>query len=228
MTDQHDIGSGRVQLTPEAVGQLLVAVAPGAEPGVVPIGERALVVVRREIGLEPTALRAFEVATADRPTVRVQRDEMPVTDVVAVVAAVVRTGLASEVLEVPPRTGAVVLVVARRGMELGAEPTPRGCEGALEVAQGAVLVLVVAQEQDPRELGVEHQVRRRPLIAGPRNPGAAVVVVVRGSAGDVTGSRDHRGIAISGRPHPHEGDRRHGDDHDARPDDEHSPRRPAR
>ena len=216
MTDQHDIGSGRVQLTPEAVGQLLVAVAPGAEPGVVPIGERALVVVRREIGLEPTALRAFEVATADRPTVRVQRDEMPVTDVVAVVAAVVRTGLASEVLEVPPRTGAVVLVVARRGMELGPEPTPRGCEGALEVAQGAVLVLVVAQEQD------------RPLIAGPRNPGAAVVVVVRGSAGDVTGSRDHRGIAISGRPHPHEGDRRHGDDHDARPDDEHSPRRPAR
>src|SRR5437870_5803731 len=205
MTNEHDVGSRRVQLTPEAVGQLLVAVAAGAESGVVPVGERALGAVSCQVGLEPPALRAREIATSDRPTVRVQRDEMPRTDVIAVVAAVVGTSPGAEVPEVPLCASGVVLVVAGRRVELGPETTPGRCERPLEVAERAVLVLVVAQEEDPGQLGVHEQIRRGLLVARSLIADAAVVVVVSGAAGDVTRSRDdRRALGAPRLPHPAE------------------------
>jgi hypothetical protein len=128
------------------------------------------------------------------------------------------SGADDELPDATRRVGPSLGILRREA--LGPDSTPRWCAGPLEVAKGAVFVLVVAQGQDPGQLGVGHVARGGPLIACPLIAGTPVVVVVAGSAGNVTGSRDHRRCLVAARlPHPDEGYRRKGDDEHSRRDD---------
>src|SRR5207249_4485537 len=98
------------------------AVGPGAEAGVVPIGERALLGTGREIGAQPLLLRG-PCAHAE---VRVERDDVPLAHVVAVVVLRrVATG-GAEVVPVAEGVRLVIVMVARGRPRPRLVPAPRG------------------------------------------------------------------------------------------------------
>ena len=119
-----------------------------------PVRDRALLGAVREIGLEPHLLGRAHV----HRDVRVQGDDVPVTDVVAVVAFARCAGGRAEVVEVPGGAGGEVVVVA--GDRLGArlEPAPGRIVAVLVVAARAVRIGVVARREHRAGNGV-HQVR---------------------------------------------------------------------
>ena len=162
------------------------------------VGERALPRVLCQVLGEPGLLRAaFD--TRDPRAVRVERDQVPRTDVVAVPALPGLVGRRSEVVEVPARvlaavraTRVLILVVARNGPGhvLDRGRAPRRVVGLVERGGAPTFVLDVAERQDGAEsTGFEH-VAGVPLAAFRRRSFAVVEVRVRGVARDVAGGSD--------------------------------------
>ena len=220
VTVQHDVGASRVQQPPERSHRARRAAPRGErEPRVVPVREGAGVL---RVGMVGEVLREPRVHPVPRPGVRrigrrsaapgreaelgVQRDQVPAgvvgtrADVEGVVAEPVRSprGVA-EVPEVPARGRGrivVVLVVARRGGDLGLRAAPGRIEVAGVGGVRTALVLVVAEQ--------EHTGQVRPVD----QVGGVVVLAVRGRtravrvvlARDVARGRDDepRGRRTSG------------------------------
>ena len=157
----------------------------------VPVGERAGVGVRGEVGPQPLLLHRPGGAAHDR-AVRVERDEVPRADVEAVVPLrrIAREG--AEVLVVARGVGGVVLVVAGNGLRARPDATPRRVVRGRVLRVRAVLVLVVAERQHGRVVGTDELVRRRELATLRSGALAAVVVGVRRVTRDVAGGRDLR------------------------------------
>src|SRR5579884_858219 len=110
---EDDLDAGVVEDAPEIAHVGVEAVRARREQRMVPVRERALVAVRREVGLKPRPLRRVG-ADADALTViAVERDDVPVAEVVTVVADAGHAGLRAEVAVVRRRVGKrFVLVVA--------------------------------------------------------------------------------------------------------------------
>jgi hypothetical protein len=155
---QDHVATEIVERLPERPHRLrLAALRSALEPGVVPERQRARRRVGREIGGEPFLLRRAGITGYGVATVaRVQRDQVPASDVEAVIALAanardaVRLAHAVVVVEVAVAVGLGVFVVARDGMgereQLGR--TPGGCVVRLELAQVTVAVGLVAKRQD--------------------------------------------------------------------------------
>ena len=157
-----------------------------------------------QVGLQPALLRRTGrapvrgAAPRELIALRVERDQVPATDVEAVVALValprraVVHALTVEVVEVAPGIGRRVLVVADGRPDDRLDAAPCLVEHGVEVRQGADVVLSVAQRQHRGEAACHEQIGRRALAAVSRDAGSAVVELAGGVAGDVAGSRDHR------------------------------------
>src|SRR5215475_1800230 len=76
----------------------------GAEKRLVKVGERASAGMRGEVRAEPLLLRAARVAPSDLQTLAVERDDVPRSEVVAVVAFGGFSGGLSEIFEVERRS----------------------------------------------------------------------------------------------------------------------------
>src|SRR5439155_24695255 len=172
-----------------------------------------------EIGGQPPPLRTARVAPTGVGAVRVERDEVPRADVVAVEALAGRAGGGAEVAEVTGRSGVgriaaraarrEVLVVARRrpGDRLGA--APRLVVGGVVGRAAPAVVLVVAQGQYGGGSLAQDEVRRGQLTAVRAEPLAVLEVGVGGITGDVAGCHDD-GIGPRGRRCRRRGRRRGG------------------
>src|SRR5262245_58467245 len=121
MSYDHDLRPRVVEVLPERDRLSRAAVRSRAEPWMVPVGQRASRGVRRQIRSQPRLLCGAR-AHVD---VAVERDDVPLADVVAVVAAAGGPGCGSKVAEVTRRTGSVVVVVAGRRPGARFELAPR-------------------------------------------------------------------------------------------------------
>src|SRR5581483_6571419 len=183
------------------------------EERVVHVGEYAAGRVRRQVGGEPRLLGRALPATADLVAARVERDHVPATEVVAVVALPALAGGpagdpgAVPVVEVGVGAGLAVLLVARDRMAERREAAPRRVVGGAEGRGGGVFVLEVAQRQHRRQAPPDHEVGRGHLAAGARGAGAAVEERGVRVAGYVAGGGYHR---VIGRARGHDELRRLG------------------
>src|SRR5215831_19114506 len=87
----HDLGAGVVKNLEKIPHPLIIAVLARREERMVPVGERASVGVRRQIGLQPRALRRSGTDAHAKLVVAVQRNEMPRPKIETVVTEAVRT-----------------------------------------------------------------------------------------------------------------------------------------
>src|SRR5215207_1261807 len=137
---------------------------------------------------EPAGLRIRVTATANLVTFRVQRDQVPGAEIVAVVALIGLTGALAKVSEVPPSTGRFIFMVPRHRKGDIAVRTPGVCIGCLEVGQRTARVLVVAKG--------EYRVRPdrfKHLRSAFHAAGVGSVAPSARRASDVTGrANDHR------------------------------------
>src|SRR3989454_577962 len=118
---QDHVRPGLVQRLPQRLRLRLAAVGRArAETGVMPIGERADLRVRGEVGTEPALLGGARAHVQ----IRVQRDDVPGAEIVAVVAYAPFPGRDTEVTEVAGRRRRVVIVVAGNGVRALLETSP--------------------------------------------------------------------------------------------------------
>ena len=84
----------------------------GAESGLMPVGKHALAWMSGQVLPEPRALRIRIAAPANLIALRVQRDQMPGAEVVAVIALVRLAGTCAEVGVIASGARSPVLVVS--------------------------------------------------------------------------------------------------------------------
>ena len=109
-----------------------------------PVGEGTALRARGEVGLKPLLLSG---AGAVR-NVGVQDDDVPIAQVVAVIALGGVAGCRTEVAEIAGGAGSVVIVVARCRPGARFVPAPRRAVAVRVVGARAIGVGVVAQGED--------------------------------------------------------------------------------
>src|SRR5919202_619964 len=115
-----------------------------------PIGERARGGMGGEVCPQPLLLRGASLAATDLFAIRVQHDQVPGTDVIAVVALGRIAGRRSKVAVVVDSRRRAVFVVPDRWMRDGFDAPPRGPVSLLKLGQGPLLVLEIAQRKNRR------------------------------------------------------------------------------
>ena len=172
---QHDVRAVRVQRVPQ---RLVLRVAgdvdAGHEAGLVPVGERALLAVQRQVGAQPLHLRARRCDVE----LAVERDDVPVAQVVAVVALGWIARDSAEVTEVAWRGTVRVLVVTGYGPGTRLVTPPRGVVPLGVVGAGAHRVGVVTEGEHRAGDAVE-QVGGEGIARG-------------GAVGDIAGADEDR------------------------------------
>src|SRR5207248_567889 len=99
---------------------------------------------------------------------------------------------AVEVVEVAGGAGGEVLVVSDAGVVERVGAPPGAGVDRLELRQGGVVVLLVAERENAGQSGPDHQVGRGPLLAAAGDAVTGVVAGVGGVARDVARGADHR------------------------------------
>src|SRR6185295_2563177 len=175
---------------PEGVIGGIVAVLPRREAGMMPVGEGASAGMSGEVRRQPLELRRAGSAAANIGAVRVEDDDVPGAELVAVIAPGPLAGGGTEIIEVTGGARRSILVIARRRAQQRAQPSPRRMERRQVLRQSAVEVLVVSQQQHGVETVPDQQVRRRSLAATGSRAIAAVEVRIVRIAGDVSRGGD--------------------------------------
>src|SRR5512132_3917002 len=140
---EHDLGAGIGERLPQRRHEGAAPIVPRAPRWVVPIGERATGRGSGKIGPEP-ALLLRALGAGDAVAVRVQRHEMPTTNVEAVVALPprprwsVQAARPVEVVEIP---GAAPVVVAQDRTADRLHPAPGRVIDRHDVGQRGAVVL---------------------------------------------------------------------------------------
>ena len=187
---EHQLGAGGVEIGPEGQGRGAFGRGAGVERGQMPVGERALLGVCGKVRFEPLLLRR----PGGHRDLGVQRDDVPVAEVGAVVAArgVVGRGrelpqLSREVSQVARGPGGGVIEVAGDGVG------PRQLASPVRIVAAGVIGRrsggsggVAGHDDVPRQ-GIEERGGR----------GAVCV----GAGRDIPGHEEHR----LGRPGEREG-----------------------
>src|SRR6266571_5258530 len=112
-----------------------------------PIGERARRGMGGEVRLQPLLLRGASLAATDLLAVRVKHDQMPGTDVIAVVALGGIADRRSKVAVVAAGRLRVVFVVPHRWVRDGFDAPPRGRVRLLKLGKRPLVVLEIAQRK---------------------------------------------------------------------------------
>src|ERR671938_49067 len=115
-----------------------------------PIGERACRGMGGEVSPQPLLLRGASLAATDLLAIRVQHDQVPGTDVIAVVALGRITGRRSKVAVVADSRPRAVFVVPHRWVRDGFDAPPRGPVRLLKLGQRPLVVLEIAQRKNRR------------------------------------------------------------------------------
>ena len=157
MAVEHQVGVRGVQVVPQdlSAGEVHRAVGgPGVILRLVPDGERALLRIGSQIALQPLLLHR---AGRDRHelVVVVQHDDVPISQLVAVVALVARADQISVVVERRSRVAGVVLVIPQRRAGAGLVPPPRGVVAVGVISRGTVGIGVVPGREDGTRNRVE-------------------------------------------------------------------------
>src|SRR3954467_13822998 len=140
-----------------------------------------------EVGTQP-ALLDRPGAARHSHAVRIQRDDMPGADVIAVVApptpagAPVRRTRPIEVVEIGVSRS---VVVAEHWMADGRDAPPGSVVDRLEVRRRRAVVLDLAEREHRSNTGPDEKVRVGTLPTAVRSPPAAVIAGVAWVAGDV-------------------------------------------
>ena len=121
---EHQVGIGLGKNPPQWIEVEVVTVVPRAEARPVPVGKHALSWVRAQVLPKPCGLRIRIGASPNVVALGVQRDQMPGTEVVAVIALVRLTSAFAEVGVIASRAGRPVLMVSRHGKGDVAVGTP--------------------------------------------------------------------------------------------------------
>src|SRR5690349_17341893 len=110
----------------------------GAEERTMEVRDGAELSMRSQIGLQPFLLQPCWFTASTHRVLAVQRHNVPVTEVEAVVSLAGRTSARAEVVVVRKRARRVVLVVSGRRMHHthNALTSPRLCEAVLELDSG--------------------------------------------------------------------------------------------
>src|SRR5258708_9475921 len=126
MAGDHDIGVGFVESLEERLNGEVVAVgAAGTEERLMPISKCTGGGVRGEIGAQPFLLRRTGFAAADVLALAVQHDDVPRSEVVAVVAGLWVAGSGAKIIEVRRGAGGTKFMVAGRRTRAGFRAAPR-------------------------------------------------------------------------------------------------------
>src|SRR5207302_10680274 len=111
VADEDDVGSRVLERLPQRLHHRLAPDPAGAEARVVPVGERASRPMGGEVAPEPLVLRRGGGAAAGNElAVRVEDDDVPSADLVAVVALRRVSRRGAKIRVVPGRAGSVVIV----------------------------------------------------------------------------------------------------------------------
>ena len=151
VTRQQDLRLGVLEGLPERLHEVVAAVVAGAVARVVPVGERAVGRVRRQVRPQPALLLGAGRAGHAR-AVRVECDQVPCAQVEAVVALAARArgavgdAGAVEVVEIAGRGAALVVAEDRAGDRL--HSAPRGRVDGVDPRRRRAVVLDVAERQD--------------------------------------------------------------------------------
>src|SRR6266851_5507312 len=122
----HDIRVGFVERLEERLNSEVVAVgAAGTEERFVPVGEGAGGGMRGEIGAQPFFLRRTGFAATVVLAPAVQHDDVPCSEVVAVVAGLWVAGSGAEIIEVRRGAGGTKFMVAGSRTRAGFRAAPR-------------------------------------------------------------------------------------------------------
>jgi hypothetical protein len=124
VTAQHDLSPGSVQIPPKGIVTGVTSMFAGGEARVVPVRQRTHAGVSRQIGLQPLFLRRTGSTTTDLTTVRIEGNQVPGADIIAIVAFGPVAGRRTEVIIVTARAGCQIFVVAngRVNEVFGASP----------------------------------------------------------------------------------------------------------
>src|ERR1051325_265083 len=100
--------------------------------------------MRSQICLQPLLLRRARTTATHLTTIRVERDEMPSADIIAVIACggIARCG--AEVIVVTARASRQIFMVSNDRMNDVFNATPTGIEGLLVFRQCSILILCIA------------------------------------------------------------------------------------
>ena len=159
----HDLRTGGVQVVPQRFHRrVALSGAPREEARVMPVGNRAARRARGEIAAEPLLLRR---ACGGRDAA-VQHHDVPVAQVVAVVALAGCPGRRAEIVEIRLRAALLVLDLARRRAGARLVAAPGGVVALVEPILGAVVVREVAGGEDRARDPIEQRGGRR-VVAVP-------------------------------------------------------------
>ena len=139
---EDDVGTAAAERRPQRAEGGVRAVQAGAEARVVHVRDGAGGRIRSEVRGEPALLRRAALAAAGGAAVGVQDDDVPVAEVVGVVAR----AREAEVRDRSVRVAGAVLVIAECGARPAAEPAPR--VAVAELLCGSALVHRVAEDSD--------------------------------------------------------------------------------
>src|SRR5262249_2768354 len=149
---EHHVRVVVVQRLPDRPhGGVRCVVGTGGEPRVVPVGEGARLGAGRQVRTQPLLLCRPHVPG----DVGVDHDDVPVAEVVRVVALGRVTGGGTEVGVVAGRASCVVFVVAGRGLGACLVPAPGRVVVGVVFREGAAVVGVVGEGVDGTVGGVQ-------------------------------------------------------------------------
>src|SRR5207248_574089 len=118
--------AGIVERLPDRLHKGIAAVLARAEARVVPVGKRAGRRIGSQIGAQPLLLRRTTLAAAHHGAVTIDHNDVPGSQIIAVVAARRVTGCRTEVAEVAGCAAGEIFVVAKGRVGAGFAATPGG------------------------------------------------------------------------------------------------------
>src|SRR4030095_5224316 len=104
MTIQHDISASCIQVFPECIVTRNTSMFAGGEAWVMPIGKCTGIGMSCEIGFQPLLLRRTDATTTHLATIRVEGNEVPGTNIIAVITFGWVTSCSTKVIVVTTRT----------------------------------------------------------------------------------------------------------------------------
>src|SRR6266403_4880682 len=125
VTADDDICAGFIKLLEERFyGQVIAVDAAGTEERLVPIGEGTCCGMRGEVRAQPFSLRRTGVASSNSLAFAVQRDDVPFSEFVAVVAGLRVSRRHAEIVKVGRCSGRMKFVIAWSGPGAGFDAAP--------------------------------------------------------------------------------------------------------
>src|SRR4029453_4459064 len=140
---EHDIRAGFVEDRPDLAHRRVRRVGTRAVNGDMPVSENAVARVGGKVLAQP-----FHLGGQTSGQRAIQRDDVPVSEIEAVIAPLIRSSGLTEILEVGTAAAGQEVVVAWRRASARLMTTPGWLVAAAEFAVGPLCVRVIAERED--------------------------------------------------------------------------------